>query len=129
MIPAGTEDQEKKESITSYILGARSVPNEQVRIAPTEIDGIGPKEATQVRYRLGENEQTSNDQFLFLVIVEFVIKMDRPYAVNELILMLGLVANSEEFRSINGAKKKNDSLRSIIRKYEGKRSANGGKRE
>eukprot|EP01018_Ginkgo_biloba_P032346 Gb_17116 [translate_table: standard] len=53
MIPAGTEDQEKKESITSYILGARSVPNEQVRIAPTEIDGIGPKEATQVRYRLG----------------------------------------------------------------------------
>ncbi|KAJ4976849.1 hypothetical protein NE237_001955 [Protea cynaroides] len=27
---------------------------------------------------------------LFLVIVEFVIKMDRPYAVNELILMVSL---------------------------------------
>nr|YP_001661427.1 ribosomal protein S13 [Cycas taitungensis]QXE43886.1 ribosomal protein S13 [Cycas revoluta]BAF98429.1 ribosomal protein S13 [Cycas taitungensis] len=37
----------------SYIPGARSVPNEQVRIASTKIDGIGPKKATRVRYRLG----------------------------------------------------------------------------
>jgi len=40
----------------SHILGARLVPNEQVRIAPTKIGGIGPKEATQVRYRLGISE-------------------------------------------------------------------------
>nr|BAJ22102.1 ribosomal protein S13 [Cycas taitungensis] len=37
----------------SYILGARLVPNEQVRIALTKIDGIGPKKATRVCYRLG----------------------------------------------------------------------------
>ena len=35
----------------SYISGARSVADEQVRIAST--DGIGPKKAIQVRYRLG----------------------------------------------------------------------------
>lgn len=39
-----------------HILGARLVPNEQVRIALTEIGGIGPKEATQVCYRLGISE-------------------------------------------------------------------------
>ena len=37
----------------SYISGARSVDDEQVRIASTKIDGIGPKKAIQVRYRLG----------------------------------------------------------------------------
>nr|CAD30287.1 ribosomal protein S13 [Veratrum latifolium] len=35
----------------SYISGARLVPDEQVRIASTKIDGIGP--TIQVRYRLG----------------------------------------------------------------------------
>lgn len=37
----------------SYISGARSVPDEKVRIASTRMDGIGPKKAIQVRYRLG----------------------------------------------------------------------------
>ena len=37
----------------SYISGARSVADKQVRIASTQIDGIGPKKAIQVRYRLG----------------------------------------------------------------------------
>lgn len=37
----------------SYISGAKSVPDEQVRIASTKIEGIGPKKAIQVRYRLG----------------------------------------------------------------------------
>nr|CAD91307.1 mitochondrial ribosomal protein RPS13 [Wullschlaegelia calcarata] len=37
----------------SYISGARSVPDEQVRIASKKMDGIGPKKAIQVRYRLG----------------------------------------------------------------------------
>nr|CAD19554.1 ribosomal protein S13 [Xerophyllum tenax] len=37
----------------SYISGARLVPDEQVRIASTKMDGIGPKKAIQVRYRLG----------------------------------------------------------------------------
>ncbi|KAL8223265.1 hypothetical protein R6Q57_020664 [Mikania cordata] len=32
---------------------ARSVADEQVRIASTKIDGIGPKKAILVRYRLG----------------------------------------------------------------------------
>ena len=36
-----------------YISGARLVGDEQVRIASTKIDGIGPKKAIQVRYRLG----------------------------------------------------------------------------
>ncbi|GJV28726.1 ribosomal protein L5 [Tanacetum coccineum] len=36
-----------------YISGARSVADEQVRIASTKIDGIGPKKAILVRYRLG----------------------------------------------------------------------------
>ncbi|PRQ22010.1 putative ribosomal protein S13 [Rosa chinensis] len=39
----------------SYISGARSVVDEQVRIASTKIDGIRPKKAIQVRYRLGIN--------------------------------------------------------------------------
>ncbi|VAI71689.1 unnamed protein product [Triticum turgidum subsp. durum] len=33
--------------------GARSLPDEQVRIASTKMDGIGPKKAIQLRYRLG----------------------------------------------------------------------------
>nr|CAD91255.1 mitochondrial ribosomal protein RPS13 [Caladenia cf. caerulea Chase O-487] len=37
----------------SYISGVRSVPDEQVRIASTKMDGIGPKKAIQVRDRLG----------------------------------------------------------------------------
>nr|CAD30285.1 ribosomal protein S13 [Lilium speciosum] len=37
----------------SYISGARSVPDEQVRISSTKMDGIGPKKAIQLRYRLG----------------------------------------------------------------------------
>jgi small subunit ribosomal protein S13 len=36
-----------------YISGARSLPDEQVRIALTKMDGIGPKKAIQLRYRLG----------------------------------------------------------------------------
>nr|WBN94521.1 ribosomal protein S13 [Rhodiola sacra] len=37
----------------SYISRAGSVADEQVRIASTKMDGIGPKKAIQVRYRLG----------------------------------------------------------------------------
>ena len=37
----------------SYILGARLVPDEQVRIALTQIDGIGPQKAMKFCYRLG----------------------------------------------------------------------------
>jgi len=36
-----------------YISGARSVPDEQVRIASTKMNEIGPKKAIQVRYQLG----------------------------------------------------------------------------
>jgi small subunit ribosomal protein S13 len=36
-----------------YILGARLLPDEQVRIALTKMDGIGPKKAIQLCYRLG----------------------------------------------------------------------------
>jgi len=36
-----------------YISGARSVPDEQVRIASTKMDEIGHKKAIQVHYRLG----------------------------------------------------------------------------
>ncbi|KAF3452161.1 hypothetical protein FNV43_RR08259 [Rhamnella rubrinervis] len=34
----------------SYISGARSVADEQVRIASTKIDGIGPKKAIQASF-------------------------------------------------------------------------------
>nr|CAD91287.1 mitochondrial ribosomal protein RPS13 [Monophyllorchis sp. Cassio C282] len=37
----------------SYISGARSFPDEQVRIASTKMDGIAHKKAMKVRYRLG----------------------------------------------------------------------------
>nr|ARX11155.1 ribosomal protein S13 [Triantha glutinosa]QKO27374.1 ribosomal protein S13 [Tofieldia coccinea] len=37
----------------SYISGARSVPDEQVRIASRKMVGIGPKKAIKVRYQLG----------------------------------------------------------------------------
>ncbi|KAJ1682966.1 hypothetical protein LUZ63_021480 [Rhynchospora breviuscula] len=36
-----------------YISGARSLPDEQVRIASTKIHGIGPKKAILLCYRLG----------------------------------------------------------------------------
>lgn len=36
-----------------YISGARLLPDEQVRIASTKMDGIGPKKAIQLCYRLG----------------------------------------------------------------------------
>jgi small subunit ribosomal protein S13 len=36
-----------------YISGARLLPDEQVRIALTKMDGIGPKKAIQLCYRLG----------------------------------------------------------------------------
>ena len=38
-----------------HLFGAKIVPKKQVSIAPTKIGGIGHKEATQVRYRLGSN--------------------------------------------------------------------------
>ena len=34
----------------SYISGARSLPDEQVRIASTKMDGIGPKKGIQLLY-------------------------------------------------------------------------------
>nr|WLW42302.1 ribosomal protein S13 [Haloxylon ammodendron] len=37
----------------SYISGARLADDKQVKIASTKIDGIGPKKAIQVCYRLG----------------------------------------------------------------------------
>ncbi|KAK8935204.1 hypothetical protein KSP39_PZI014078 [Platanthera zijinensis] len=37
----------------SYISGARSVPDSQVRISSTKMEGIGHKKAIQVRSRLG----------------------------------------------------------------------------
>nr|WCO87436.1 ribosomal protein S13 [Myricaria elegans]WRQ18415.1 ribosomal protein S13 [Myricaria laxiflora] len=37
----------------SYISGARLVADKKVKIALTKIDGIGPKKAIQVCYRLG----------------------------------------------------------------------------
>jgi len=40
----------------SYISGARSVADKQVKIASTKMDGIGPKKAIQVRSRLGISE-------------------------------------------------------------------------
>jgi small subunit ribosomal protein S13 len=36
-----------------YISGARLLPDEQVRIALTQMDGIGPQKAIQLCYRLG----------------------------------------------------------------------------
>lgn len=39
--------------IMLYISGARLVPDEQVRISSTKMDGIGPKKAIQLCYRLG----------------------------------------------------------------------------
>jgi small subunit ribosomal protein S13 len=39
-----------------HLFGAKIVPKKQVSIAPTKIGGIGHKEATQVRYRLGISE-------------------------------------------------------------------------
>ncbi|KAJ1681738.1 hypothetical protein LUZ63_023040 [Rhynchospora breviuscula] len=36
-----------------YLSGARSLPDEQVRIASTKIHGIGPKKAILLCYRLG----------------------------------------------------------------------------
>jgi small subunit ribosomal protein S13 len=47
---------EEDRSRMSYIGGARSVPDEKVRIASTKMAGIGPKKAIQVRYRLGISE-------------------------------------------------------------------------
>ncbi|KAL0536915.1 hypothetical protein IC582_025878 [Cucumis melo] len=37
----------------SYISGARSIADKQVRIVSTQIDGIRPKKSIQVYYRLG----------------------------------------------------------------------------
>ena len=109
----------------SYISGARLLPDEQVRIASTKMDGIGPKKAIQLRYRLGisgnikMNELTKYqiDQIEQMIAQDHVvhwelkrgeradierlisisryrgIKMDRHYAVSELILMQGLLAS------------------------------------
>ena len=53
----------------SYISGARLVADEQVRIASTKMDGIGPKKAIQVRYRLGISGNIKIKEFtLFLTI-------------------------------------------------------------
>ncbi|PWA70697.1 hypothetical protein CTI12_AA287000 (mitochondrion) [Artemisia annua] len=45
-----------------YISGARSVADEQVRIAQTKIDGIGPKKAILVRYQLGSSLSIRRDK-------------------------------------------------------------------
>ena len=107
----------------SYISGARSVADEQVRIASTKMDGIGPKKAIQVQYRLGisgnikikeltkyqidQIEQIIGQDHVFhwelkrgeRADIERLISISRYHGichqdmVNELILMLGLVAN------------------------------------
>jgi ribosomal protein S13 len=122
MIPAEKTSQRKNPECHIF----QELDQLPMNNASKKMDGIGPKKAIQVRYRLGisgkikikeltkyqidqieqmigqdqccslgiEEGRTSRHRtipFLFLVIVEFVIKMDRPYAVNEVILMLGLV--------------------------------------
>ncbi|KAI4963893.1 hypothetical protein ZWY2020_010310 [Hordeum vulgare] len=42
----------------SYISGARSLPDEQVRIASTKMDGIGPKKMNELtKYQIDQIEQ------------------------------------------------------------------------
>nr|YP_010921745.1 ribosomal protein S13 [Pinellia ternata]WIM35520.1 ribosomal protein S13 [Pinellia ternata] len=68
----------------SYISGAKSVPDEQVRIASTKIEGIGPKKAIQVRYRLGisgnikMNELTKYqiDQIEQIIAQDYIVHWD-----------------------------------------------------
>ncbi|THU43334.1 hypothetical protein C4D60_Mb00t00080 [Musa balbisiana] len=53
-VDSSREAQEKVEGfIMSDNNGAISVPDEQVRIASTKMDGIGPQKAMKFRYRLG----------------------------------------------------------------------------
>nr|YP_010593543.1 ribosomal protein S13 [Taxus chinensis]YP_010725996.1 ribosomal protein S13 [Taxus wallichiana]WAI96653.1 ribosomal protein S13 [Taxus chinensis]WDY83732.1 ribosomal protein S13 [Taxus wallichiana] len=63
--------------------GTRLVPNERVRIAPTEIFGIGPKEATQVRYRLGlsENVKVNESTKYQIDRLERIIGQGQNYVV------------------------------------------------
>ncbi|KVI10610.1 hypothetical protein Ccrd_010970 [Cynara cardunculus var. scolymus] len=49
-----------------YILGARSVADEQVRIASTKIDGIVPKKAIMIRKRM-KRMQWSLQRFLLIL--------------------------------------------------------------
>nr|UWI54112.1 ribosomal protein S13 [Thuja sutchuenensis] len=69
--------------MSHLVLGTRLVPSEQVRIAPTEILGIGPKEATQVRYRLGlsENIRVNESTKYQIDRLEQIIGRGRDYVV------------------------------------------------
>ncbi|KAA0040730.1 hypothetical protein E6C27_scaffold45541G00050 [Cucumis melo var. makuwa] len=87
MIPAEKTSQRKDQECHIF------QEQDQLPINKSELPQLKLMELDLKKPFRGENEQTSNDSFLFLVIVEFVIKMDCPYAVNELILMLGLVAS------------------------------------
>nr|QJH92071.1 ribosomal protein S13 [Podocarpus macrophyllus]QXE44224.1 ribosomal protein S13 [Podocarpus macrophyllus] len=64
-----------------HLLGARLVPNEQVRIAPTGIGGIGPKEATQVCYRSGISENIKVNELTRYQIDQIERIIGRDYVV------------------------------------------------
>ncbi|KAF7084172.1 hypothetical protein CFC21_087851 [Triticum aestivum] len=66
----------------SYISRARSLPDEQVRIASTKMDGIGPEKAIQLRYRLGISGNIKMNEFTKYQIYQIEQMIVQDHVVN-----------------------------------------------
>nr|YP_010035128.1 ribosomal protein S13 [Euonymus alatus]QOX10151.1 ribosomal protein S13 [Euonymus alatus] len=84
----------------SYISGARSVADEQVRIASTKMDGIGPKKAIQVRCRLGISENIKRKELTKYQIAQIEQMIGQDHVVHWE-LKRGERADIERFISIS----------------------------
>nr|YP_010592805.1 ribosomal protein S13 [Sedum plumbizincicola]WAB65422.1 ribosomal protein S13 [Sedum plumbizincicola] len=84
----------------SYISRAGSVADEQVRIALTKMDGIGPKKAIQVCYRLGISGNIKKKELTKYQIDQIEQIIDQDHVVH-LELERGERADIERFISIS----------------------------
>lgn len=66
----------------SYISRAGSVDDEQVRIALTKMDGIGPKKAIQVCYRLGISDNIKRKELTKYQIDQIDQMIDQDHVVH-----------------------------------------------
>ena len=104
----------------SYISGARSLPDEQVRIASTKMDGIGPKKAIQLRYRLGISGNIKMNELTKYQIDQIEQMIGQDHVVNR---ELGGSPNHGRKAEVSKGKEKG-LFRTKGKKRKGKKRAN-----
>nr|BCT43063.1 ribosomal protein S13 [Musa itinerans var. formosana] len=81
--------------------GAISVPDEQVRIASTKMDGIGPQKAMKFRYRLGISGNIKIQELTKYQIDQMEQMISQDHVVNWELKRGALLNNSDIKRLIS----------------------------